>query len=956
MTLNRTIVLKTLPSTSSSNKALVRFQNEAKMLSGLKHTGIGSLYDFGVADGLAFLALEFIDGVNLAELLNSKAPLELPQLLEIFVQLSRALEYSHSEGVVHRDLKPANIMLRSQDYASVLIDFGIAKRLTDSDEDVLRLTEPGHVIGSPLYMSPEQCQGEAVTPRSDQYSLGCVLFEALTGFPPFRGDTSFETMQKRLHEELPVVAEHSAYDVSSGLNDVVCRLLQRDPQDRYDSMREVSDALEQCFEQLSENNRIVTSKALVVQGPKSKREKLIISGIISLGTIFIVIVGLWSEKSDKSKSMPYAPMPERPLVGEINSIAFKKMVADCYRNHEKTIIGPEGRTDESMKVFDGYPYAEDLLLNEPEFTDKTTDYFRKSPVRRMDLSESRVKTLQHIPQFRFLNQLTLTDTEVGDKNLDNLVSLPQLYSLGLKNTKVTDAGLETLAKISRLTILDLDCTKVQSLQHIPEMIYLVKLSLKGNNIDNNSLEQLTKLPMLKSLDLSKNKNITDDAYETMRRMSGVINLELKDTGVSAETIKKLSVDLPNCKFPPQLQTSLLDPTVKSAKKATAAGKFRDALIFYKQCLTTTLNAQGKNCPLASHYLLQIKECLKQLHQRKEATEACLQAIEFARASRSKKAQLDAMDAYASLLAEDGRGRDSMKVRDEAMKLLHDSGNDFLAHQRLRSKYMDCKLFMTKEEKQTTLSELFREASKFYGEDSIQFAQAASNKGLFEMENGNREEALKLAKQSTDILSKQNDVHVDIARDVYFTGAIIFETLGKFEEAVPIAEKAVHYANRAGHSDHIYHASLKLVLLELATRKPEKAKASVNRLIAFISKDEIGTPKNMATAITLLAQAEFALNNFDQSTAEAKKALEIIEASGCERQMPFQVVDTYSLLGHCALSKGDVKGCIDNHKMAKLKAHQYGLKQKEKMEHTYLINLFRQLNRNAEADKMAKEKI
>ncbi|MBX9692482.1 MAG: serine/threonine protein kinase, partial [Cyanobacteria bacterium] len=144
LTLDRVIVLKTLPVTTSSKKALIRFQLEAKALSNLKHEGLARLYDFGVTnDGQPFLVLEFVDGISLTELIQTKSRLELHQLLRMFIQLARALEYAHNEGIVHRDIKPGNIVLRSEKYAPVLIDFGIAKRLSDSVENALRVTEAG---------------------------------------------------------------------------------------------------------------------------------------------------------------------------------------------------------------------------------------------------------------------------------------------------------------------------------------------------------------------------------------------------------------------------------------------------------------------------------------------------------------------------------------------------------------------------------------------------------------------------------------------------------------------------------------------------------------------------------------------------------------------------------------------------------------------------------------------
>ncbi|MBX9670680.1 MAG: protein kinase [Candidatus Obscuribacterales bacterium] len=246
--LSRTVAVKYInPKFVHDHKSVQRFQQEAKAAAALKHPNICAVNEFGMdEEGRPFLVMDFVDGISLSDVLKTQSPLTPEHALDIIEQVCQALVHAHGYGVVHRDIKPGNIVLtRNLEGREIvkLVDFGLA-RLTDPEgEKRQNLTKTGEVLGTPYYMSPEQCIGRKVDVRSDLYSVGCVFFELLTGRPPFQHDNTVMTLMAHVNEAPPVLPDnlHSAL-----LSRIVERCLKKDPDNRFQTsselLREISRA------------------------------------------------------------------------------------------------------------------------------------------------------------------------------------------------------------------------------------------------------------------------------------------------------------------------------------------------------------------------------------------------------------------------------------------------------------------------------------------------------------------------------------------------------------------------------------------------------------------------------------------------------------------------------------------------------------------------------------------
>jgi serine/threonine-protein kinase len=238
-----------LPDFSSNEKIVRRFFNEARAVTQIADPGIVQVFDFGYVDGGAFIVMELLEGESMTHRLKRIGRFSVHDMLRLMRMVCGSLEAAHAKGIVHRDLKPDNLFIVGDPAVTggerpKILDFGIAKLSGDPSD--MHQTNTGALIGTPLYMSPEQCRGAGdVDHRSDIYSIGCVMFKLLTGRSPFRGAGSGDIIAAHLREPPPFAAS-LVPDLPELVDMILQRCLQKDPAQRYQSMRELADALEQA--------------------------------------------------------------------------------------------------------------------------------------------------------------------------------------------------------------------------------------------------------------------------------------------------------------------------------------------------------------------------------------------------------------------------------------------------------------------------------------------------------------------------------------------------------------------------------------------------------------------------------------------------------------------------------------------------------------------------------------
>jgi len=251
-TLNRKVALKLLPARFTRDEERVRrFQREARAASALNHPNIITIYEIGHADSVHYIATEYIEGETLRELM-AKRRLNAGEVLDFAIGVASALAAAHDAGIIHRDIKPENIMVRPDGYVKVL-DFGLAKLA--EPESALQDSSTGAVLGTLLYISPEQARAQQPDNRSDLYALGAVMYEMVTGQPPVRGD-NFIDIANAIVNEIPQAPSHYVSSVPPELDRIILKLLEKDRANRYPSARQLLSDLHTLRRELEFENKL----------------------------------------------------------------------------------------------------------------------------------------------------------------------------------------------------------------------------------------------------------------------------------------------------------------------------------------------------------------------------------------------------------------------------------------------------------------------------------------------------------------------------------------------------------------------------------------------------------------------------------------------------------------------------------------------------------------------------
>lgn len=312
--LGRMVALKLLPTqVTQHGEHLRRFEREARAASSLNHPNILTIYEIGEADGKHFIAAEFVEGKTLRERIR-RCPIRLEEALEVGIQIASALSAAHERGIIHRDIKPENIVVRDDGLVKVL-DFGLAKLDGREDTDSEATTRPvfktasGVIMGTVAYMSPEQARGLALDARTDIWSLGCVLYEMVTGRQPFAGPTGGDTIVNILEREPPSVTE-ALPQASQELQRILGKALSKNIEERYQTARDLASELKNLkrqFEPARPGSGTSASSFLSAQGWRAG----VVFGALALLVILLAVIGIdrFSKRKAATNRQPQAPAP-----------------------------------------------------------------------------------------------------------------------------------------------------------------------------------------------------------------------------------------------------------------------------------------------------------------------------------------------------------------------------------------------------------------------------------------------------------------------------------------------------------------------------------------------------------------------------------------------------------------------------------------------------------------------
>lgn len=535
------VAVKVLSKQTPSDKDIIRFQREAQAYGKCNHENLVKILDFGLTEASEpFLIMEFFDGENVDDIIIARqAPPrrnELNAWIEIFVQVCRGMEHAHKNGIVHRDIKTRNILVSGLDASSKsekpvvkIIDFGLAK-IEDYAGDAT-LTKVGAVVGSPLYLSPEQAGGNKADARSDIYSFGCVMYFALTGQLPFRGDTPLATIRGHL-KEAPTPLRDISDEVDERLESIVLRCLEKSPDDRYQTMGELEKALLKRLEKgapdvVSERHNYssvidpASSTEQTLSQRKISKQKLVMS-LVVVACMFAAV--FWLDRAIKEQLQERRTAPGTANAKGQSGIAAQTGETGQVGTLQEGALEPEG---DPSKLAPEYSVTDTLART--AFWNDTDRLFKVKISGKMRLS-IQPKDLANV-----------TDADLRKINWEK-VDRNKYVELDLGEApKITGSGLQYLPS-ARIYSLRLARTGIvnSAFDHIAKMPNLEHLALGYTQISLDGLRRITGLKNLRSLQLGFCPRIDDRAVMLIiNSWPDLTHLSLADARITRDTIKEI---------------------------------------------------------------------------------------------------------------------------------------------------------------------------------------------------------------------------------------------------------------------------------------------------------------------------------------------------------------------------------------------------------------------------------
>lgn len=617
--------LKCLNRQQQNDASWRRFENEARASNKLDHPNLIKVHDSGLLpDGQPYFVMDLVKGITLADEIKKTGRLPVHIVLKLFIQVGFALSYAHERGVIHRDIKPTNIMLVNNKDGTLsnsvkVVDFGIAK-LTGQDEfNQQTLTRTGEIFGSPLYMSPEQCMGIAVDHRSDLYSLGCVMYEALTGAPPFVGDNALSTMMRHQSESPLALKEASmGIEFPEQLELLVRRLLEKDPADRYSNASLLTADLVVLEQNLHTGVTISLNvddiKRKSVSWPNqgifgaSKSSALFLLTVVSAYGLGLASGVIWQRNAEtakvpepekdtshlieRSSSFPPAidlrltsrgPVPiegsgdGKPVhinykpryftsdVGRVRVFHFPK---DANLGKIESAVDPQTSTfpmqGEVSLLVPVSIRVNDTFLNNPILMSK----FRPDEIAafRFQGCEKPIgSVLVHTSKMINLTDVELTDSRADSSDLKYLERIPNLEKLTFDHSQMTINDVVQFKKLPSLIRLGVsDMKDVKPLMKVlPSLKNLMRLDIAKCKLDAEDISAIGRIEKLNYLDLTAVASLNDKTLPLLLNAQFLSSIDLEKCRFTRASIPTLQ------RFPRLISLRITDP-----EESSAPGSFR----------------------------------------------------------------------------------------------------------------------------------------------------------------------------------------------------------------------------------------------------------------------------------------------------------------------------------------------------------------------------------------------
>ena len=354
----RIVAVKMLHRNVLDETARLRFHQEAKVASAINHPNAAAIYDFGESDsGELYLAMEYVEGESLSTKIKEQGQLPSAEVIDIFLQITDALSDAHEKSIIHRDLKPSNIMLAQTKKRSNIVkilDFGIAKQANKGEQS---LTKTGEVFGTPLYMSPEQCNGEKLTAAADIYSIGCMIYESLIGEPPHVGSNFIHTMTLHCQEPTKKFAQaRPDLKIPAQLEAITLKCLSKNPNHRFASMDELHTQLIDC----AKKNKFMPHSPSRLALFESKPVRF--SALAALIAVIAVVAIGWSQYGTKQHS-------------ELMHLIEKAQVESSAQDYDRAFLQAKQTNDLQAVLAIGRRYPKILMdTGKPSDREKASEF------------------------------------------------------------------------------------------------------------------------------------------------------------------------------------------------------------------------------------------------------------------------------------------------------------------------------------------------------------------------------------------------------------------------------------------------------------------------------------------------------------------------------------------------------------------------------------------------------